>query len=305
MLSYDLGMAEKNTAAGVRAGHAKRGGARKGAGRPLGSPDKTPRKGSIKVTDRFSALQEELGKVYKERDDLKRQVGDLQFQLNYGKQFAGDSKALLTATYKAEYYPSQEQLYAAKTLLEKEYPSDAPGAQYDAGGKIIAYLPANGRDPDLYRDEVEAREWVQAQLRRQEREVHRQWDARLHRWIREGKLTEEQALLMRGLWHEDGDHEWQPIDTVKPERAPVQYIPPPVAEPKFTAPEPHPQPNGHANDLAMPAAGLIVLFARPFQCFQASSGHRYEAASDGSLFVDENEVDDIKDLQRSGCRNKR
>src|SRR6516164_6757756 len=107
-----------------KAAASRRGGKRNGAGRPLGAKDlpNVQRRGKASAEVRAEQLQAELGKVYKERDDLKRQVEDLRFQLNYGKQFPGDSKALLTATYKAEYYPSQEQIYAAKTLLDKEYP---------------------------------------------------------------------------------------------------------------------------------------------------------------------------------------
>jgi hypothetical protein len=132
----------------VIAKHAKHGGPRRGSGRPLGAKDAVPRKGSVSPKDREEALQAELGKAYKERDDLKRQVDDLRFQLNYRKAFAGDSKALLTSTYKGEYVPTQEQLYAAKTLLDREYPTPEPG-QYetDNTGKVVLYLPHNGRDP--------------------------------------------------------------------------------------------------------------------------------------------------------------
>jgi len=103
-----------------------------------------PRKGTVSKKDREESLQAELGKAYKER--VKRQVDDWRFQLNYGRQFPGGSKALLTATYKAEYYPSQEQLYAAKILLDREYPSPEPGQyQTDETGRVVLYLPHNGR----------------------------------------------------------------------------------------------------------------------------------------------------------------
>ena len=117
--------------------------ARRG-GRPLGAKDGAGivRKGTAK--EKQEALQAELGKAYKER--VKRQVDDWRFQLNYGRQFPGGSKALLTATYKAEYYPSQEQLYAAKILLDREYPSPEPGQyQTDETGRVVLYLPHNGR----------------------------------------------------------------------------------------------------------------------------------------------------------------
>jgi hypothetical protein len=110
------------------------------AGRPLGAKDRIPRKGTVSPKDREEALEAEVGKAYKQRDDLQRQVDDLRFQLNYGKQFPGDSKALLTATYKAEYYPSQEQIYAAKTLLDREYPPNAAGEyKYDDTGKVVLF----------------------------------------------------------------------------------------------------------------------------------------------------------------------
>lgn len=134
--------------------------------------------------DRAAALQAQLGKALKERDDYKRQVDDLRFQLNFGKQFAGDSKALLTATYKAEYYPSQEQLYAAKTLLEKEYPSDA--------GDADALAPTSA-------EAEEAAEYILADLqrRREKRVAQARAVTFLHELVDAGELTLTGAARLR------------------------------------------------------------------------------------------------------------
>jgi hypothetical protein len=196
----------------------KKGGPRPGGGRPLGARDTIPRKGTVPEDDRFAALQAELGKAYRQRDDLQRQVDDLRHQLNYGKSFPGDSKALLTATYKAEYYPTQEQIYAAKTLLEKEYPSNLPGEiEYDSSGKVVVYLPHNHRDSlAMYAGDDENRAWIYQQLDKLGRKQHREFDEKLHAWIAEGLLTEAAALKVRSLWEEPNDLPWEPCTQKSP-----------------------------------------------------------------------------------------
>jgi hypothetical protein len=254
-------------------------------------------------------LEAALGQAYKERDDYKRQVDDLRYQLNYGKAFNGDSKALLTATYRAEYYPSQEQLYAAKTLLEKEYPSNAPGQyQLDENGKVVVFLPDNRGDSQGLHGDDPNREWITQQLDRLAKEEHRQFDAQLHAWIAEGKLHEECALLCRSQWFEpDHDAEWAPGGSANP--VPAAYVALPVSEgksEKFSVLPPAFAANGKDQDLpAKPPAGFVVLFTRPFACFQVTSGTRYEADSGGEVLVDEAEAEDVEDLLRAGCRSRR
>jgi hypothetical protein len=126
------------------------GGARPGAGRPLGSPEAPGRRKSKVVSekDRVKAITQQLGQALKERDDYKRQVEDLRYSLNFGKHFPDDSKELLTAVYKNEYSVTQEQIYAAKTLLDREYPLPERGQyQVNEHGRVVLYLPDNGRDP--------------------------------------------------------------------------------------------------------------------------------------------------------------
>jgi hypothetical protein len=150
----------------------------------------------------------------------------LRFQLNYGKAYNGDSKALLTATYKGEYYPSQEQLYAAKLMLDREYPPDVPG-EYEVNeqGRVVLFLPHNRRDPLGLHDNDPDQDRILAELDRVARRNHLQRDEKLREWIAEGKLCEGCAILARSQWKEDDDPEWERMTPVKP---PVQYIPAPM-----------------------------------------------------------------------------
>src|SRR6516165_6205612 len=71
-------LALKNREAATRN---KRGGLRRGAGRPLGRTDgNVPRKGTASEKDRFQALQANLGKLYKEIERLRN-------ELQYGNKF--------------------------------------------------------------------------------------------------------------------------------------------------------------------------------------------------------------------------
>jgi hypothetical protein len=78
---------------------ARKGGARRGAGRPLGSPDKVLRKNSYSEKERFNALQAELGKAYKKIERLRN-------ELQYGAKFDGNARDMLTATMRGEYNPT-------------------------------------------------------------------------------------------------------------------------------------------------------------------------------------------------------
>jgi hypothetical protein len=264
----------------------------------LGAKDSVPRKGTVSKKERDDALQAELGKVYKERDDYKRQVDDLRFQLNYGKAFNGDSKALLTATYKAEYYPSQEQLYAAKTLLDREYPHAEPG-QYetDETGRVICYLPHNGRDPlhQSEEDSEEAANWYVKELQKRKRASIFDWDRFLHQLIDAGEISEPTALKIRARLTErraPADErsddvgievpEWEPAH--KPAPDPVQRLLSNIEvvdrpEPEKSRP---PAPNGHA-----PHQVQVRMLTSPRKVFTTRTGKRYEADLNGDVWIDE------------------
>jgi hypothetical protein len=294
--------------------HAK-GGARVGAGRPLGSKDRLPRKGSRSEANRFTALEAELGKAYKERDDLKRQVDDLRFQLNYGKAFNGDSKALLTATYKAEYYPSQEQLYAAKVLLDREYPPARPG-QYetDEAGKVVLYLPHNGRDPlpgeteaEKEKREAEFDEWLESMALSTAREVARRLTGKALSKAGGSPAIVVNAVskVMAELEAEAAEKEQKTNGaTAKPEPKPQPLIAPPAKTetPEVRIdPKPAPRSNGKAAD--------VVLFCKPFEWFRLQSGREYVGGKHGygadEVGVPADRPVDISELITKGCRLQR
>jgi hypothetical protein len=307
-------MAASLNARSARKAKASRENGAKG-GRPLGAKDRHPRKRTPVPEDRLEQLEAALGQAYKERDDFKRQVDDLRFQLNYGKQFPGDSKALLTATYKAEYYPRQEQLYAAKILLDREYPLAEPG-QYetDKNGKIVLYLPHNGRDPlrQSPEDAEEAANWYVDQLKKRKRASILDWDSWLHQQIASGEITEAFALKVRARITErrapadqEADNvgvevpDWEPVqkpasDPVARLIAQIEVAPQPrspapgvLYSDNITMQEPHPAPNGHAPQVQ------VRMLTSPRKVFSTRSGKRYEADVNGDLWCDEEDKAEI------------
>ena len=83
------------------------GGARKGAGRPLGRKDGVPRKGTMSEADRFTALQADYGKLLKENERLRN-------ELNYGATFNGSIEEMFLASARGEYVPTQMQAYTVR-----------------------------------------------------------------------------------------------------------------------------------------------------------------------------------------------
>jgi hypothetical protein len=244
----------------------------------------------------MKALEAELGKAYKERDDLKRQVEDLRYQLNFGNNFPGDSKELLTAVYKNEYSATHEQIYCAKALLDREYPPTLT-AETDEAGRVVCYLPNNRRDPNIENDPN--REWISQQLDRQWKAERTTRDEQLRKWIVEGKLCEPCAVLGRTLWKEQDDPEWEPMAPA----APVYIAPPP----EIIAPEPRSAANRHYGGSPVPPArpkGFVVLFTKPWSNFQVGI-ERYGANEAGEILVDEREELSIKLLWNAGCRQHR
>jgi hypothetical protein len=262
--------------------------------------------------DKFKALQAELGKAYKERDDLKRQVDDLRFQLNFGKQFPGDSKALLTATYKAEYYPSQEQLYAAKVLLEKEYPPNAAGEyKYDETGKVVLFLPHNARDSLALHEDDPNRQEIARQLERLAREDRRKRTEQLQGWVKAGKMCDPCAMLAHSQFIEEGDAPW---DAVQPGNQAqngqeCQRIEARAADMKsHSQQQPQRQPNGHAQPEEVRTGSNkiqrgVLLFTQPDQEYETLGGVLYVAGNDGSIWVDEADVQELR--ERLGARDRR
>jgi|SRR6516165_7537449 hypothetical protein len=252
-------MAPTNKSAALKARHANHGGPRRNGGRPLGAKDTTKRKGSISEKERSELLQAELGKARKEIERLRN-------ELNYGKVFKGSPRELLEAASRGEYVPTQEQLYSTKLLFDRE-----PAAVNTDGTGAVLILPSNGRDPGL-----ENREWLGKEFAKLHRQHVFETNRKVRRWIETGKTTEEQALLYRPLWTDEGDPEWEPVITVPPEPA-MQYIAPPVAEPEFIAPVPPRHFNGNGIDLKR----LYPPLGARYNFYKTISGREYEVSAEG------------------------
>jgi len=106
-----------------------RGGKRPGSGRPAGRGDLVPRRGSIPETDRTKILERAVKFQRRQIGELEKEIQLLRNELNFGLPFEGDSKALLTAVMRGAYFASPTQIYAAKAILDREYP---PAVAVDA-----------------------------------------------------------------------------------------------------------------------------------------------------------------------------
>jgi hypothetical protein len=96
-----------------------RGGPRRGGGRPAGAVDLIPRRrgnnSATTVEDQLKEARRIIGQLQKENELLRN-------ELNMGGPFNGDSKDLLTAVMCGEYHATPQQIYAARALLDREYP---------------------------------------------------------------------------------------------------------------------------------------------------------------------------------------
>jgi len=109
--------------------NSRRGGKRLGSGRPAGRGDLIPRRGSMRETDRTKTLERAVRFQRRQIGELEKEIELLRNELNFGLPFEGDSKALLTAVMRGAYFASPTQIYAAKAILDREYP---PAVAIDA-----------------------------------------------------------------------------------------------------------------------------------------------------------------------------
>jgi hypothetical protein len=93
------------------------GGKRRGAGRPPGSRSLLPMKRTNGVT-----VEDQLKEARRIIGQLQKEIELLHNELNLGGPFSGDSKAMLTAVMCGEYHATPQQIYAARALLDREYP---------------------------------------------------------------------------------------------------------------------------------------------------------------------------------------
>jgi hypothetical protein len=267
-------------------------------GRPLGSRDKFPRKprGAIRsgLEERARMLETELGQAY-------ATIAGLEQQLKIGKPFDGDSKALLKAVYRGEYIASPQQIYAARAVLDREWPPVKSPEELD--------------------------------LRRAELEQERQ---ALHRHHRDGDARLDALIAQYDEFVLDREKELAGLERaglVAPAAVPLirawwakepPLLPPPAQEPmpepdsaietakitQFSPPEEPPLTPDHVLDknkvdaIIEPTPIASIIWApKPFWVGQAQSGRKYDADSASVIEVDDR--DDRKDLLAMGCRERK
>ena len=245
-------------------------------GRPVGSKNRIPK--SKEAINRLNDIVTEL------------ETGEYLYSTP-DKKYLGSAMELLQAIYRAESLPVKIRLYAATKAVDHE-PKPVPQAERDA-------------------EADEAADFVSRQLDKLHREHSCKQDEQLHQWIDEGKLTEEQALLARSQWVEDGDAAWEPhkfgyrADTVPlrmlqngvnarengPVASDVNSVPP-------ETPQSPRQPNGHAQ-----TQRVRLMYSHPCQEYTTLSGKLYQADNGGEMVVDEEDVQEL--YERLGARDRR
>ena len=138
-----------------------RGGARHAAGRPAGSKNLVPRRGTVPDGDLITELRKKLGEALKRVEVLENELG-------YGRVLPStwDSRRILDAQAHGEIYASPQQLYAAAKLLPVEYaPAVAPDPATLVGSSNIflsdAYAEFERRALKVLRKHPEAlQDWL-------------------------------------------------------------------------------------------------------------------------------------------------
>ena len=157
------------------------GGKRRNAGRRMGSKNRVPR--PRKEADRLRAIVSEI----EEADYLIA---------NDDKEFKGSSFEFLQSVMRAEQLPIKVRLYAAK--------------------EVLGYEPHVAEDCLL--DAVFASHTIMSQLENGAAERCRKSDAQLGKWIEEGRLSAETAILVRNLFAGPKDPPWERCRTSRGKR---------------------------------------------------------------------------------------
>jgi hypothetical protein len=214
-------------------------------------------------------------------------------------------------------------VYAAKILLDREYPTPEPG-QYetDNTGRVTIYLPHNGRDPlpgetaeEKEKREKDFDEWVNMFAEHCARLVARRILGKPKPRYEEGELAIAVAAVDRVMDKieaeaaaEEEQKAGHGADTAPP--LGIEYAVKPryngaTAPDRHSADEPIVSPARQSQQpAAKPPTGFIVLFCRPFQAFWAGN-QKYEADEVGEILVSEDQPQDRDALLHSGCRAKR
>jgi len=166
-----------------------RGGRRPGAGRPMGAKDRIRGGRRVKLGPQLEGAIED--------------VETAEFLVsNANKTFDGSALELIREIYKCEKLPVKIRLYAATKAVE--YEGGTIGEDRDFSANVVVYLPDNTRD------------WSPEERIGNEG-VLKQRDKELKQWIGEGKLTEEQAIMVRKQWARDIP--WEPMGEPGPSLA--------------------------------------------------------------------------------------
>jgi hypothetical protein len=216
-------------------------------------------------------------------------------------EFTGTALDYLQSVYKSPHADERTRVYAATVAarFEPHLADDALIDAFFANATVISQLEVNSA------------------------ERCRGHDAKLHEWIAEGRMSEETALLVRGLLTHKTDPPWEPMPPpasgTPEEPRQIAYISPNDADvlrqdPPNTDRKPHPEQNGADAALPLPQppsplgvppqpTPTLILFSEPFANYQAGSGRHYCADELGEIRCEGE--DDAKDLIRSGCRPSR
>jgi hypothetical protein len=276
----------------------------KNMGRPLGARDKFPRQRASALRggleERYRMLETELGKAYS-------RIAELESLLNIGKPFDGDSKALLKAVYRGEYIASPQQIYAARAVLDREWPPVKSPEELDMQRAELERerqaLHRHHRDGDTRLDALIG----------QYDEFVADREKELAGLQQAGLVAPDAAKVIRSWWAKEPLALPAPAEDLQM----AEFGRPPESEPPqrpTRAQEAAPSNTRDAASSALagepplvePSQIVRVIFAnRPFLFFQTASGRRFESNSACEVELDDADPDDIKDLLRAGCRERR
>ena len=301
-------MAIKNREAAARN---PRGGARRGAGRPLGRTDTVPRKGTASEKDRFQALQYEYGKLLKENERLRN-------ELQYGAKFNGTIEEMFLASARGEYVPTQMQAYTGKVILDRQPPSviETPVTEKDKEEnekewqKLFEYFAAMAIRETIFQTngrpagDAGVPHWVPTLVSRVVAETQALLNVPLtevmparQRVFRGGQGGQRpDTAPQHGC---DTSEKIQQSEYVKPKRADLQSP---------SQPQPQRQQNGAAQPQDAPVSNgrdiKRYMFGLPHKAFWLGN-KRYDSNEHGEIDVTDASPEDIEQLDRHGYRAKR
>jgi hypothetical protein len=277
------------------------GGARRGAGRPLGAKN---------IRYKTSAALIEAARIDENLIPVK---------------FEDDSLEFLRDTMCGKIWPTREQIYAAKSVLPVEYPPsttlDRRSVEEIKEAAIAEYKEAQERDSEGYREKFD--KWLDSVVLAAANEVACRLLGRKSTRGNPACVVNAVTKVLAEFKEGDEAHitEVTPAPQHKPafRKRPSEVV---DVEPSHiglqhdcnTAAESGGKPglsNGSVDrrsvdQLPEPRSAprvqpiAVVAFSRPFSQFQVSSGRRFTAAEDGSITV--TDEGDVEDLLRAGCR---